>query len=40
LTVVVVQTAAAFDLWKKRLDTLILLVGVLIPASRHDRTAN
>jgi hypothetical protein len=27
LSVVVIWTPAAFDLWKKRLDTLVLLVG-------------
>jgi len=39
LPMILVGTAAAFPLWKKRLDTLVLLIGEFIAASRHDRTA-
>jgi hypothetical protein len=39
LAVIIVQTTAAFDLWKKRFDTFVLLVSELIAASRHTRTA-
>ncbi len=39
LSVVVVRTTAAFDLWKKRFDAFVLLISEFITASRHGRTA-